>query len=79
MVLDLLGTHSLLEPHIQSYHSHLACPVHYNLSLFSHRGSQKDYRKDVSSDMKVICWFVHNNGEGLIDGVHTDYIVPNLS
>lgn len=38
------------------------------------RGSQKDYRKDASVGTKVICWFVHNNGEGLIDGVHTDYM-----
>uniref|UniRef100_A0A2K6K509 Inter-alpha-trypsin inhibitor heavy chain H3 n=1 Tax=Rhinopithecus bieti TaxID=61621 RepID=A0A2K6K509_RHIBE len=42
------------------------------------RGSQKDYRKDANIGTKVVCWFVHNNGEGLIDGVHTDYIVPNL-
>ncbi|XP_008053170.1 inter-alpha-trypsin inhibitor heavy chain H3 [Carlito syrichta] len=42
------------------------------------RGSQKDYRKDARVGTKVICWFVHNNGEGLIDGVHSDYIVPNL-
>uniref|UniRef100_A0A8C5V0L4 Inter-alpha-trypsin inhibitor heavy chain H3 n=1 Tax=Microcebus murinus TaxID=30608 RepID=A0A8C5V0L4_MICMU len=42
------------------------------------RGSQKDYRKDTNTGTKVACWFVHNNGEGLIDGVHTDYIVPNL-
>uniref|UniRef100_A0A2K6FTX0 Inter-alpha-trypsin inhibitor heavy chain H3 n=1 Tax=Propithecus coquereli TaxID=379532 RepID=A0A2K6FTX0_PROCO len=42
------------------------------------RGSQKDYRKDASISTKVACWFVHNNGEGLIDGIHTDYIVPNL-
>ncbi|XP_036734087.2 inter-alpha-trypsin inhibitor heavy chain H3 isoform X1 [Manis pentadactyla] len=42
------------------------------------RGSQKDYRKDVSTGTKVACWFVHNNGQGLIDGVHTDYIVPDL-
>nr|XP_044991854.1 inter-alpha-trypsin inhibitor heavy chain H3 isoform X4 [Jaculus jaculus] len=42
------------------------------------RGSQKDYRKDASVGTKVICWFVHNNGEGLIDGVHTDYVVPSL-
>uniref|UniRef100_A0A286XPV5 Inter-alpha-trypsin inhibitor heavy chain H3 n=1 Tax=Cavia porcellus TaxID=10141 RepID=A0A286XPV5_CAVPO len=42
------------------------------------RGSQKDYRKDTSMGEKVNCWFVHNNGEGLIDGVHTDYIVSNL-
>uniref|UniRef100_A0A3Q2GW40 Inter-alpha-trypsin inhibitor heavy chain H3 n=1 Tax=Equus caballus TaxID=9796 RepID=A0A3Q2GW40_HORSE len=42
------------------------------------RGSQKDYGKDVSSGTKVTCWFVHNNGQGLIDGVHSDYIVPSL-
>ncbi|XP_058405734.1 inter-alpha-trypsin inhibitor heavy chain H3 isoform X6 [Diceros bicornis minor] len=42
------------------------------------RGSQKDYRKDVSSGTKVACWFVHNNGQGLIDGVPSDYIVPDL-
>ncbi|ELK07821.1 Inter-alpha-trypsin inhibitor heavy chain H3 [Pteropus alecto] len=42
------------------------------------RGSQKDYRKDVSIGTKVDCWFVHNNGQGLIDGVHSDYIVPDL-
>ncbi|XP_046952140.1 inter-alpha-trypsin inhibitor heavy chain H3 isoform X8 [Lynx rufus] len=42
------------------------------------RGSQKDYRKDASVGTKVACWFVHNNGQGLIDGVHSDYIVPNL-
>ncbi|XP_006892298.1 PREDICTED: inter-alpha-trypsin inhibitor heavy chain H3 isoform X2 [Elephantulus edwardii] len=42
------------------------------------RGSQKDYRKDARVGTKVDCWFVHNNGEGLIDGIHTDYIVPGL-
>ncbi|KAM5280510.1 inter-alpha-trypsin inhibitor heavy chain H3 [Ctenodactylus gundi] len=42
------------------------------------RGSQKDYRKGASVGTSVSCWFVHNNGKGLIDGVHTDYIVPNL-
>lgn len=49
-------------------------------TLFSSvpRGSQKDYRKDATVGTKVVCWFVHNNGEGLIDGVHTDYIVPSL-
>uniref|UniRef100_A0A2K5NQ38 Inter-alpha-trypsin inhibitor heavy chain H3 n=1 Tax=Cercocebus atys TaxID=9531 RepID=A0A2K5NQ38_CERAT len=49
-----------------------------NHQLTVTRGSQKDYRKDASIGTKVVCWFVHNNGEGLIDGVHTDYIVPNL-
>uniref|UniRef100_A0A8C3WWV2 Inter-alpha-trypsin inhibitor heavy chain H3 n=1 Tax=Catagonus wagneri TaxID=51154 RepID=A0A8C3WWV2_9CETA len=42
------------------------------------RGSQKDYRKDASIGTKVACWFVHDNGQGLIDGVHSDYIVPDL-
>ncbi|XP_036911668.1 inter-alpha-trypsin inhibitor heavy chain H3 isoform X2 [Sturnira hondurensis] len=42
------------------------------------RGSQKDYSKDVRDGTKVSCWFVHNNGQGLIDGVHSDYIVPDL-
>ncbi|XP_060060463.1 inter-alpha-trypsin inhibitor heavy chain H3 [Erinaceus europaeus] len=42
------------------------------------RGSQKDYRKDASDGRKVSCWFVHNNGQGLIDGDHRDYIVPAL-
>nr|XP_033782443.1 LOW QUALITY PROTEIN: inter-alpha-trypsin inhibitor heavy chain H3-like [Geotrypetes seraphini] len=42
------------------------------------RGSQKDYRKDPKTGTKVPCWFVHNNGKGLIDGDHTDYIVPRI-
>ncbi|XP_054585658.1 inter-alpha-trypsin inhibitor heavy chain H3-like isoform X3 [Eptesicus fuscus] len=42
------------------------------------RGSQKDYRKDVHNGTHVGCWFVHNNGQGVIDGVHSDYIVPAL-
>ncbi|XP_037654066.1 inter-alpha-trypsin inhibitor heavy chain H3 isoform X1 [Choloepus didactylus] len=42
------------------------------------RGSQKDYGKGASLGTKVACWFIHNNAEGLIDGVHTDYIVPSL-
>ncbi|KAF6312955.1 inter-alpha-trypsin inhibitor heavy chain 3 [Rhinolophus ferrumequinum] len=49
-----------------------------NHQLTVTRGSQKDYRKDVSIGTKVACWFVHNNGQGLIDGVHSDYIVPDL-
>ncbi|XP_064130300.1 inter-alpha-trypsin inhibitor heavy chain H3 isoform X10 [Loxodonta africana] len=49
-----------------------------NHQLTVTRGSQKDYRKDASIGTKVVCWFVHNNGEGLIDGVHTDYIIPSL-
>nr|XP_020030787.1 inter-alpha-trypsin inhibitor heavy chain H1 isoform X2 [Castor canadensis] len=42
------------------------------------RGLQKDYSKDPRHGAEVSCWFVHNNGAGLIDGVHTDYIVPDI-
>ncbi|XP_036286773.1 inter-alpha-trypsin inhibitor heavy chain H3 isoform X3 [Pipistrellus kuhlii] len=42
------------------------------------RGYQKDCRKDVHNGTHVGCWFVHNNGQGVIDGVHSDYIVPDL-
>ncbi|XP_073500553.1 inter-alpha-trypsin inhibitor heavy chain H3-like isoform X4 [Phyllobates terribilis] len=42
------------------------------------RGVQKDYRKDHKNGNKVPCWFVHFNGEGLIDGTHADYIVPDI-
>ncbi|XP_073430216.1 inter-alpha-trypsin inhibitor heavy chain H3-like [Dendrobates tinctorius] len=41
------------------------------------RGTQRDYM-DGSTDDKVSCWFVHFNGEGLIDGSHTDYIVEDI-
>uniref|UniRef100_A0A8C2SJV3 Inter-alpha-trypsin inhibitor heavy chain H3 n=1 Tax=Capra hircus TaxID=9925 RepID=A0A8C2SJV3_CAPHI len=49
-----------------------------NHQLTVTRGSQKDYRKDMSVGRNVACWFVHNNGQGLIDGIHRDYIVPSL-
>ncbi|XP_054694363.1 inter-alpha-trypsin inhibitor heavy chain H3-like isoform X1 [Grus americana] len=42
------------------------------------RGWQKDYRRDPKHGIDIPCWFVHNNGAGLIDGVHTDYIVSSL-
>lgn len=42
------------------------------------RGLQKDYSNDPRHGTEVTCWFVHNNGAGLIDGVHTDYIVPDI-
>ncbi|XP_044529144.1 inter-alpha-trypsin inhibitor heavy chain H1 [Gracilinanus agilis] len=42
------------------------------------RGSQKDYRKDPWMGSDVSCWFVHDNGAGLIDGTHTDYIIPRI-
>ncbi|KFP42279.1 Inter-alpha-trypsin inhibitor heavy chain H3, partial [Chlamydotis macqueenii] len=49
-----------------------------NKELTVTRGWQKDYRKDPKQGVDIPCWFVHNNGAGLIDGVHTDYIVSNL-
>ncbi|RXN06907.1 inter-alpha-trypsin inhibitor heavy chain H3-like protein [Labeo rohita] len=42
------------------------------------RGWQRDFRQDVKNGENVPCWFIHNNGNGLLDGVHTDYIVPGL-
>ncbi|KAK2873982.1 hypothetical protein Q8A67_021135 [Cirrhinus molitorella] len=42
------------------------------------RGWQKDFRQDVKNGENVPCWFIHNNGTGLLDGVHTDYIVSGL-
>ncbi|XP_067288468.1 inter-alpha-trypsin inhibitor heavy chain H3 [Pseudorasbora parva] len=42
------------------------------------RGWKIDFRKDVKNGDNVPCWFIHNNGTGLLDGVHTDYIVSGL-
>ncbi|NWW32938.1 ITIH3 inhibitor, partial [Panurus biarmicus] len=49
-----------------------------NNELTVTRGWQKDYRRDPKHGVDVPCWFVHDNGAGLIDGVHTDYIVSSL-
>ncbi|NWR03774.1 ITIH3 inhibitor, partial [Paradoxornis webbianus] len=49
-----------------------------NNELIVTRGWQKDYRRDPKHGVDVPCWFVHDNGAGLIDGVHTDYIVSSL-
>uniref|UniRef100_A0A8C4V0B5 Inter-alpha-trypsin inhibitor heavy chain H3 n=1 Tax=Falco tinnunculus TaxID=100819 RepID=A0A8C4V0B5_FALTI len=49
-----------------------------NKELTVTRGWQKDYRTDPKHGVDIPCWFVHNNGAGLIDGVHTDYIVSSL-
>ncbi|NXC43232.1 ITIH3 inhibitor, partial [Penelope pileata] len=49
-----------------------------NKELTVTRGWQKDYRRDPEHGTDIPCWFVHNNGAGLIDGVHTDYIVSSL-
>ncbi|NXI09715.1 ITIH3 inhibitor, partial [Irena cyanogastra] len=49
-----------------------------NNELTVTRGWQKDYRRDPKQGVDIPCWFVHDNGAGLIDGVHTDYIVSSL-
>ncbi|XP_058487914.1 inter-alpha-trypsin inhibitor heavy chain H3-like [Solea solea] len=42
------------------------------------RGWQRDFRRDMKNGENVPCWFVHNNGTGLIDGDATDYVVSGL-
>nr|XP_057947701.1 inter-alpha-trypsin inhibitor heavy chain H3-like isoform X2 [Doryrhamphus excisus] len=42
------------------------------------RGWQRDFRRDVKNGENVPCWFIHNNGTGLIDGEASDYIVSGL-
>ncbi|XP_054639698.1 inter-alpha-trypsin inhibitor heavy chain H3-like [Dunckerocampus dactyliophorus] len=42
------------------------------------RGWQRDFRRDVKNGENVPCWFIHNNGTGLIDGDASDYIVSGL-
>ncbi|XP_073208508.1 inter-alpha-trypsin inhibitor heavy chain H3-like isoform X2 [Lepidochelys kempii] len=49
-----------------------------NNKLTVTRVSEKDYGKDPSHGTIIPCWFIHNNGTGLIDGAHTNYIVSNL-
>ncbi|XP_023571502.1 inter-alpha-trypsin inhibitor heavy chain H1 isoform X2 [Octodon degus] len=49
-----------------------------NRRLTVTRGLQKDYSRDPRHGAEVACWFVHNNGAGLIDGLHSDYIVPDI-
>ncbi|KAM9276757.1 inter-alpha-trypsin inhibitor heavy chain H3-like [Morus bassanus] len=49
-----------------------------NNELTVTRGWQKDFGRDPKHGVDIPCWFVHNNGAGLVDGVHTDYIVSSL-
>ncbi|CAJ1051412.1 inter-alpha-trypsin inhibitor heavy chain H3-like [Xyrichtys novacula] len=42
------------------------------------RGWQRDFRRDVKNGDNVPCWFIHNNGTGLIDGEASDYTVSGL-
>ncbi|XP_035633370.1 inter-alpha-trypsin inhibitor heavy chain H3-like [Oncorhynchus keta] len=42
------------------------------------RGWQRDFSWDVKNGENIPCWFIHSNGNGLIDGNHTDYIMSGL-
>ncbi|RVE72896.1 hypothetical protein OJAV_G00044670 [Oryzias javanicus] len=42
------------------------------------RGWQRDFRHNLKTGENVPCWFIHNNGTGLIDGDMKDYIVSGL-
>ncbi|KAG8556804.1 hypothetical protein GDO81_018211 [Engystomops pustulosus] len=42
------------------------------------RGMQRDYIYGSRDYSMVPCWFVHSNGDGLIEGSHTDYIVQDI-
>ncbi|KAJ8361115.1 hypothetical protein SKAU_G00176400 [Synaphobranchus kaupii] len=42
------------------------------------RGWQRDFLWDVKNGERVPCWFIHNNGTGLIDGRASDYIVSGI-
>ncbi|KAM9410095.1 inter-alpha-trypsin inhibitor heavy chain H3-like [Pholidichthys leucotaenia] len=39
---------------------------------------QKDFSRDVKNGQNILCWFVDNNGRGLIDGTASDYTVSEL-
>ncbi|XP_042358681.1 inter-alpha-trypsin inhibitor heavy chain H3-like isoform X2 [Plectropomus leopardus] len=39
---------------------------------------QKDFSRDVKTGENIPCWFVDNDGTGLIDGRASDYIVSGL-
>ncbi|XP_025763224.1 inter-alpha-trypsin inhibitor heavy chain H3 isoform X5 [Oreochromis niloticus] len=39
---------------------------------------QKDFNKDLKNGESIACWFVDNEGRGLIDGAASDYTVSDL-
>ncbi|XP_034068136.1 inter-alpha-trypsin inhibitor heavy chain H3-like [Gymnodraco acuticeps] len=39
---------------------------------------QKDFSRDVKNGKSIPCWFVNNDGAGLIDGEASDYVVSGL-
>uniref|UniRef100_A0A8C5E6C4 Inter-alpha-trypsin inhibitor heavy chain H3 n=1 Tax=Gouania willdenowi TaxID=441366 RepID=A0A8C5E6C4_GOUWI len=48
------------------------------LELNVTRGWQRDFRNEMTNGIKVPCWFIHNNGTGLIDGDMKDYVMTSL-
>ncbi|KAK7926031.1 hypothetical protein WMY93_008341 [Mugilogobius chulae] len=42
------------------------------------RGWQRDFRTNLKDGEKIPCWFIHNNGTGLLDGEADDYLVSGL-
>ncbi|KAM9813385.1 inter-alpha-trypsin inhibitor heavy chain H3-like [Neosynchiropus ocellatus] len=42
------------------------------------RGWQRDFRRNLKDGESVPCWFIHNNGTGLVDGAAEDYVVSGL-
>lgn len=48
-----------------------------NIYIFC-RHWQKDFNKDVKNGESIACWFVDNEGRGLIDGTASDYTVSDL-
>ncbi|KAK1332300.1 hypothetical protein QTO34_006973 [Cnephaeus nilssonii] len=54
--------------------------IHATMLVKQHRlaGLPERLQEGCPYGTYVGCWFVHNNGQGVIDGVHRDYIVPAL-
>ncbi|KAK9406271.1 inter-alpha-trypsin inhibitor heavy chain H3-like [Crotalus adamanteus] len=70
---DILEVHPGLDPERPD-----ATMIVKNNQLTVTRGWQKDYTADVQHGTIIPCWLIQNNGDGLIDGNHTDYIVPSI-
>ena len=75
--------------HASWTHTHNACKVkehffmhkhtpHHCFLNLSRRQWQKDFSRDVKNGESVLCWFVDDDGAGLIDGRASDYIVAGL-
>lgn len=73
-----LNTHTHIEhAFIYLFFTYTVHTPHHWFSLF-HRHRQKDFSRDVKNGENIFCWFVNNNGTGLMDGEASDYIVSDL-